>query len=660
MLHIKINRKILVATAVLTVASCALLLSRGASAMEYILEQQISGPSSPTDVCPNIPGIQTSLPSGMQLDESGNCYTPSIPPVTPIVTDLCNNLPGIQTSLPSGYYKSSGNCYPQPLAPAEPVDVCSNLEEVQLAVPDGYYLDESNNCVQLLEPLDECPNIPGPQATIPGGMTLQDGMCYTPELSTTENDPDSNSTTSKNENSKSASLQKVPGFLQPLAESVITAIPESAKEWLRELPANTAEVVPYYVFLIVVVLALIPILQAVREALYARQIGLLLQRERSLAEQKDNFVTLASHYLRTPITLMSGGLDTVVASNELTAEQVNPLKLELMALSERVGSILQDVDSNAALQGISAPPEGPAKKSVWRSGWFWGPIVGSVILTLVAHFLLVVVGNKEIGVTHTFFHFVVAAVAFLVLYLGVRNAHLKSRLRAENQLLVEHEKTIDEARNKFISETTVALEEPLERINGQRTILQEASSAHFFDEGYARIESILQKFLLLSQVQAGADRDLEAIDVHEAIDNLIVTYAGPISEKRLTVTNATSPTFIKQNRLLFNFVLSSLIDNAIKFNQEGGTIEISIEPDSKMLLIKITDNGIGISSEKLSQLFKPFSRTTSAVEFNYEGLGFSLFLDKIIMDYTGGDIGAESTENEGTQLFISSPAVKGA
>lgn len=79
-----------------------------------------------------------------------------------------------------------------------------------------------------------------------------------------------------------------------------------------------------------------------------------------------------------------------------------------------------------------------------------------------------------------------------------------------------------------------------------------------------------------------------------------------------------------------------------------------------MITVEVSDNGIGISSEKLSQLFKPFSRTTSAVEFNYEGLGFSLFLDKIIMGYTGGGIDVQSIENQGTQLFITTPAIADA
>lgn len=654
MTHQKTNTKIWVLLTVFAVFFCSIAISFPTKAADYILTQELTDPNAPVDVCPNIPGTQATIPNGMQLDGGGNCYTPTpvtppVTPVTPVTVDLCNNLPGTQTTLPTGYYRTSnGNCYKQPSAPAQPVDVCSNLEEIQTGVPEGYYLDTSNNCVVIPEPTDECPNITGPQSTIPDGMVRENNICYTPTTTT----PTDNGTTKTPTQTESPSYENVPGFLRPAIKSIVSLIPESTQEWLRSLPAATAKAVPYYIFLMVVILAIIPILQSIREALFVRQIRLILLRERGIAEEKDNFVTLASHYLRTPLTLMSGGLDIILAQQELAAEQLAPLKLKLASLDARIGTILQDVEANSALRGINTPPQALSPKSVWRSGWFWGPIVASILLTIVANFLLVIVGEKEIGITHTFFHFLVAAIAFIILYLGVRNLHLQRKLRAENQLLIDHEKAIDEARNTFISQTTLTLREALEEINQERAILGNAPSASYFEEGYARIESLLQKFLLLSQVEAGVDRNMEVIDVHEAIDNLIVSYNTAISAKKLTVTNSTSPTFIHQNRLLFNFVLSSVIDNAIKFNQDGGTIEVSAEPNNKMLIIKVSDNGIGINSEKLDQLFKPFSRTTSAIEFNYEGLGFSLFLDKIIMDYTDGDIAIQSTENEGTQLSV--------
>lgn len=642
--------------AVTAVVFCGIALATPSLATDYQLEVQVVDPSAPPDVCPNIPGVQATIPDGMQLDGSGNCYTPTPPPTPPVETDLCNNLAGTQTVLPDEYYRtSSGDCYVQPAAPAEPVDVCQNIDDVQTAVPNGYYLDESNNCVAMPAENDECPNIDGPQSTIPDGMVRENGICYTPTNTKTSNTNDASKT-----NGTPASIQRLPSVIQPIVTSIASIIPEETKEWLRSLPESTAQTVPYYIFLLVGALALIPILQSLHEAYIARQIALILLRERGIAEEKDNFLALASHYLRTPLTLMTGGLDTIVALKELPAEELGPLRIELASLDTSIGDILEDVESNSALKNISAPPSVENQKSVLRSGWFWGPIIGSIVLTGVANFFLVIIGDKEIGATNTFFQILTAVSVFVFLYLGVRNLHLKRKLHAEQQQLIDHEKTIDEARNNFITQTTMTLKESLDRINEKRSAIENAPSASYFNDGYDRIESILQKFLLLGQVQAGVDRNLEIIDLHEAIDNLLVTYHAAISAKRLTVANTASTIFIKQNRLLFNFVLESVVDNAIKFNQEGGSIEIGVEPSSKVITVKISDNGIGISSEKLGQLFKPFSRTTSVVEFNYEGLGFSLFLDKIIMNYTGGDINVQSTENQGTQLLISTPILTDA
>lgn len=654
MTHTNTKYKAWIFFTVFAVFCCSIGGSLTARAEDYILSQEVVDPNTQVDVCPNIPGPQTALPDGMIHDTNGSCYTPNAPtpPSPPVTIDLCGNQPGIQTTLPVGTYRTSdGRCIAQPATSDKTVDVCQNLTAIQAAVPDNYYLNEANDCLRLPEPTDVCSNIPGAQTTLPTGMKRDNTFCYTPTPTSTTTTP----TTHHSSPETSNAMHRIPAFLQSAVQSIVSRIPEPTKQWLRSLPETAAQVVPYSIFLLVAIIALIPILQSISEALYARQIALILQRERGLAQEKDNFVTLASHYLRTPVTLMNGCLDSIVANNELTAEQVAPLTVELSALNDTIHTILQDIATNTALKAIGPPPPEPQHRPVWRSGWFLGPLIGSLVLTLVANFLLVIVGEKEIGVLHTFFQFLVAALACGILYLGVRNLYLQKSLRAEKHRLIDHEKIIDEARNAFITQVTLTLKGSLERIKQQQASIQGAPSVQYFNEGYARIEATLQKFMLLSQIQAGIDRDLETIDLREAVDNLLVTYAPAISAKRLTVSNALPPTVVQQNRLLFNFVLNSVLDNAIKFNRADGTIEIGIEPHDKTLRVTVADSGIGIQADKLDQLFKPFSRTTAAVEFNYDGLGFSLFLDKIIMDYTGGTISIDTQENHGTRLYVDTP-----
>jgi signal transduction histidine kinase len=112
---------------------------------------------------------------------------------------------------------------------------------------------------------------------------------------------------------------------------------------------------------------------------------------------------------------------------------------------------------------------------------------------------------------------------------------------------------------------------------------------------------------------------------------------------------------VVQNESLFAFVISSVLDNAIKFTEPGGHVRIETTPEDKMIQVRVTDNGRGIAPEKIDQLFKPFSRAESAVDFSYEGMGLSLFLNRLILTYTGGDIGIVSSAEGGTEVTIKTP-----
>jgi hypothetical protein len=98
----------------------------------------------PVDVCPNIEGVQTTIPPGMIKDANGNCVVAA----PPTMSDDCPNLPGIQGSVPEGMIKdANGDCVPRPTAPPPPTDVCLNLAGVQTDVPSGMTKDASGNCV---------------------------------------------------------------------------------------------------------------------------------------------------------------------------------------------------------------------------------------------------------------------------------------------------------------------------------------------------------------------------------------------------------------------------------------------------------------------------------------------------------------------------------
>jgi signal transduction histidine kinase len=599
------------------------------------------------DVCPNILGTQTIVPPGMIIDGFGDCVTPPPP-----VVDVCNNIAGNQTTIPSGYYRDAyGDCFVQP---TPPIDVCPNIFGTQAIVPSSLIVDELGNCIA--PPIDECPNIDGPQSAIPEGMVKVNSICFTPEPEDTTTTTPENITPTPPSSTPGATpdYKNVPAVIDPIIDPIVKAIPEPVKAFVKTVPVEIARTVPYYIYAVLAISAGIMFLQAIREMLATRSLLLLLKREKNIAEQKDNFIALASHYLRTPLTLMLNGLDTIVALKELTDTKVQPIKSVLSTMDSDIKVILTDIEGDQALKEIQTPGvETHTHDHPLRSVYVWIPLVSSLLLTWLANFLLGVVADVDLGVANLLFQVIVLVAVSIAFYTAYRNHTIRRRERLRQQTLVTHERSIDAARNAFISRSTGVLQRGLTDLYNQRHVLDAAPSARFFDEGYLRFNGILEKFLLLGKIQADAIADTETINLRETVETIAGEYSDIMTQKQITFSNNINGVItIKQNRALFEFVLRSVIDNAIKFNSESGTIAIDADRDAKQLVVHVNDNGVGIPKDKLAQLFKPFSRADSALQFNYEGLGFSLFLDKIITDYMGGDILATSTKGSGTAITV--------
>jgi uncharacterized repeat protein (TIGR01451 family) len=138
-------------------------------ANDHVDEPSVSSCPSPApdDACPNLNGVQETVPDGYVKDERGNCVQPP-PPV-----DVCPNLQGNQPTVPEGYQLADGQCV---LIPPPPTDVCPNLDGVQETVPYGYKLVDGT-CVKKHHTKDVCPNLEGKQTEVPDGYEIVDGQC---------------------------------------------------------------------------------------------------------------------------------------------------------------------------------------------------------------------------------------------------------------------------------------------------------------------------------------------------------------------------------------------------------------------------------------------------------------------------------------------------
>lgn len=106
-------------------------------------------------------------------------------------------------------------------------------------------------------------------------------------------------------------------------------------------------------------------------------------------------------------------------------------------------------------------------------------------------------------------------------------------------------------------------------------------------------------------------------------------------------------------------ILDNLIDNALKYTPEGGSIYVNVRGDGDRVLINVTDTGMGISADDISHIFQKFYRADNSDTRTIGGTGLGLYLVKQRAEAMGGKVWAESAFGEGSTFFVSLPRITG-
>jgi signal transduction histidine kinase len=144
-------------------------------------------------------------------------------------------------------------------------------------------------------------------------------------------------------------------------------------------------------------------------------------------------------------------------------------------------------------------------------------------------------------------------------------------------------------------------------------------------------------------------------DPYNIINDLCIVYSSMIQSKGLhlihqvnTDTNVVGdPHRIKQ-------ILNNLMSNAIKFT-ERGDITLSVEILGENIVYSVKDSGMGITSENLEKLFKPYSQLNTSTSRLYGGSGLGLSICRKLVELMGGTIGANSTKSVGSTFWVKIP-----
>ena len=172
------------------------------------------------------------------------------------------------------------------------------------------------------------------------------------------------------------------------------------------------------------------------------------------------------------------------------------------------------------------------------------------------------------------------------------------------------------------------------------------------------VETILQAALLEKQE---FQLNKQELHTHELLQRSLDNFNLQLEDKQAVVQlhfNAKNDV-IAADEVHFTNLLNNLIDNAIKYSKEKLELKISTHSTTKNMVIRIEDNGIGMSRESLKRVFEKFYRAHTGNVHNVKGFGLGMSYVKTIIDAHKGHIKVDSTLGKGTAFTVEVPLKTG-
>jgi signal transduction histidine kinase len=150
------------------------------------------------------------------------------------------------------------------------------------------------------------------------------------------------------------------------------------------------------------------------------------------------------------------------------------------------------------------------------------------------------------------------------------------------------------------------------------------------------------------------------VDVASAVNDIVLMVEPLAAERSVSIARRADdgiPLALADEQRVKQVVLN-LVSNAIKYNREGGTVDVHLTQDGTpgRVAVRITDTGQGIAADGLERLFSPFERL-GAEQGSVEGTGLGLALSKLMVEAMKGTLAVSSTPGVGSTFTVELPAM---
>jgi len=227
---------------------------------------------------------------------------------------------------------------------------------------------------------------------------------------------------------------------------------------------------------------------------------------------------------------------------------------------------------------------------------------------------------------------------------------------------------LESMRREFVANVSHELRTPLTSIKGfVETILNGKTDDEAFVQRYLSIVSgetdrmitLINDLLDLTKIESRRQKLVfEEVNLKEIFDDTITVLASKAEEREVAVENRLDDLIVLGNPKMLRQVAINLVDNAIKYNKQGGQVWIEAAVNDGIASISVTDTGIGIPSEHLERVFERFYRVDKGRSRQMGGTGLGLSIVKHIIERHKGRIWAESEYEQGTTITFTLQVAK--
>ncbi len=216
-----------------------------------------------------------------------------------------------------------------------------------------------------------------------------------------------------------------------------------------------------------------------------------------------------------------------------------------------------------------------------------------------------------------------------------------------------------EKQKQFVADASHKLKTPLSIINAnydallanqEKTIKSQIKWLGYIKIGTDRMTKLINELLSLAKIEdINFQTHKKPFNISNAVNDVISSMEAGVLEKDIKLSYSLEPDIIiKGDPARAKQVVAILLDNAIKYTNENGQIEIMLKKSKRQVLFSIKNSGKGIAKQDLPRVFDRFYRADPSRTHENGGYGLGLAIAKTIIDRLGGEIRVTSMENECT------------